>query len=115
MQTTVTRAPVAHAVITKDVDVSDASSITEVWNPASGKRVVLIGWTLTSSAAVTLKLVAESDSAANRVVHIQVAANGGESRQLPHGAGIYFDEDENIEVLTSAAAAVKGTLYGYEV
>lgn len=98
----------------KDIDLSGDQTAQAVWTPASGECIVLTGWTLTLTAAGTIKLMIDSDSGANRIVHINVPANGGESRQLPNEQVITLAADAVLKVTTTGGGDLNGTLYGYE-
>lgn len=98
----------------KDIDLTGDQTAEAVWTPASGKTVIITGWSLTLTAAGTLKLFVGTDAAANRILYLNVPANGGESRQFPEGQGIAMAADAVLKVTSTGGGDVNGTIYGYE-
>ena len=98
----------------KDIDLTGDQTAQAVWTPASGKSITLTGWTLTLTAAGTIKLMITSDTAATRFVYLNVPANGGESRQLQDKQCIGLAGDDVIKVTTTGGGDLNGTLYGFE-
>ena len=97
----------------------DAVAITAgtpatVWTPASGKKVRLLGWFLSSSAAAALEF---QDSAAAGTVVAQtplLAAAG--VHDTPHlGEGVVLAAADNtLELDVTANATVSGMVFGVE-
>ena len=97
----------------------DAVAITAgtpatVWTPASGKKVRLLGWFLSSSAAAALEL---QDSAAAGTVIAQtplLAAAG--VHDAPHlGEGLVLAAADNtLDLDVTANAIVSGMVFGVE-
>ena len=97
----------------------DAVAITAgtpatVWTPASGKKVRLLGWFLSSSAAAALEL---QDSAAAGTVIAQtplLAAAG--VHDAPHlGEGLVLAAADNtLDLDVTANATVSGMVFGVE-
>lgn len=94
-----------------DVNFGSAPTAQDIKDPGTGKRVVVVGWSLTTDTAGTLKLFLGTDAAANRIVNLEVAANGGESRQFPAEFGI--EGASGIVLKVTGPGVVRGTVYGF--
>lgn len=99
----------------KDVNTVAAGSIVTVWTPASGKRVVLMGFSISVSAQCSVLFEDNAAGAGNFVYRTPVlAANSQYTIDL--GNGVALSAVDNVLKATSSAAAnVTGTLYGIEL
>lgn len=99
----------------KDVNAVAAGSIVTVWTPTSGKKVVLMGVTISVSAAVSVLFEDNSAGAGNFVFRTpKLLADTPYTFDL--GNGVALSAVDNVLKATSSAAAnVTGTLYGIEL
>jgi hypothetical protein len=99
----------------KDVGTVALGSIATVWTPATGKKIRLMGMSISSSAAVSILFEDNSAAAANflfrtpfLVVGVPYTFDFGEK-------GILLSAANNVLKGTSSGAAnVTGTVYGAE-
>lgn len=105
-------------LVTKDIATVALGTIATIWTPASGKKIRVMGVSISSSAAVSLLL---EDNAA-------VASGGGfvwRSPFLlvntpynfdfsPHGGFLLSAANNVLKGTTSGAANVTGTVWGIE-
>ena len=99
--------------------VVDAVAITAgtpatVWTPASGKKVRLLGWFLSSSAAAALELQ-DSGAAGTVIAQTPLLAAAG-IHDAPHlGEGVVLAAADNTLGLdVTANATVSGMVFGVE-
>ena len=99
----------------KGLSAVAAGSIVTVWTPASGKRVVFMGLTISVSAACNVLFEDNSAGAGNFVFRTPtLAADTPYTFDL--GNGVALSAVDNVLKATSSAAAnVTGTLYGIEL
>ena len=99
--------------------VIDAVAITAgtpatVWTPASGKKVRLLGWFLSSSAAAALEFQ-DSGSAGTVIAQTPLLA-AAEVHDAPHiGEGVLLAAADNtLDLDVTANATVSGMVFGVE-
>lgn len=97
----------------------DAVAITAgtpatVWTPASGKKVRLLGWFLSSSAAAALEFQ-DSAAAGTVIARTPLLAAAG-VHDTPHlGEGVILAAADNtLDLDVSANATVSGMVFGVE-
>ena len=97
----------------------DAVAITAgtpatVWTPASGKKVRLLGWFLSSSAAAALELQ-DSGAAGTVIAQTPLLAAAG-VHDAPHlGEGLVLAAADNtLNLDVTASATVSGMVFGVE-
>ena len=97
----------------------DAVAITAgtpatVWTPASGKKVRLLGWFLSSSAAAALELQ-DSATAGTVIAQTPILAAAG-VHDAPHlGEGLVLAAADNtLDLDVTANATVSGMVFGVE-
>jgi len=97
----------------------DAVAITAgtpatVWTPASGKKVRLLGWFLSSSAAAALEFQ-DSAAAGTVVAQTPLLAAAGVHDTLHLGEGVVLAAvDNTLELDVTANATVSGMVFGVE-
>jgi len=99
--------------------VIDAVAITAgtpatVWTPASGKKVRLLGWVLSSSAAASLEFQ-DSGAAGTVIAQTPLLAAAGNHNSPILGEGLILaaaDNTLNLDVTTTAT--VSGMVFGVE-
>ena len=97
----------------------DAVAITAgtpatVWTPASGKKVRLLGWFLSSSAAAALELQ-DSGAAGTVIAQTPLLAAAG-THEAPHlGEGLVLAAADNtLDLDVTANSTVSGMVFGVE-
>jgi len=99
----------------KDVNAVAGGSITTVWTPTSGKRVVFMGLTISVSAACSLLFEDNSAGAGNFVFRTpKLLADTPYTFDLGNGVALSA-VDNVLKVTSSAAANITGTIYGVEL
>ena len=99
----------------KDVSAVAAGSIVTVWTPTSGKRVRLMGVTISVSAACNVLFEDNSAGAGNFVFRTpKLLADTPYTFDLGNGK-LLSAADNVLKATSSAAANVTGTLYGVEI
>ena len=99
----------------KDVNAVAGGSITTVWTPTSGKRVVFMGLTVSVSAACSLLFEDNSAGAGNFVFRTpKLLADTPYTFDLGNGVALSA-VDNVLKVTSSAAANITGTIYGVEL
>lgn len=99
----------------KDVNAVAGGSITTVWTPTSGKRVVFMGLTVSVSAACSLLFEDNSAGAGNFVFRTpNLLADTPYTFDLGNGVALSA-VDNVLKVTSSAAANITGTIYGVEL
>ena len=99
--------------------VIDAVAITAgtpatVWTPASGKKVRLLGWVLSSSAAAALEFQ-DSGSAGTVRLQTPLLAVAGLHDSPPLGEGyLLAAADNTLNLDVTATATVSGMVFGIE-
>lgn len=99
----------------KDVATVAAGSIVTCWTPATGKKVRLLGGSISSSAAANVLFEDNSAAAANFVFRTpKLLADTPYTFDLGE-KGVLLSAANNVLKMTSSAAAnITGTLYGCE-
>ena len=99
--------------------IVDAVAITAgtpatVWTPASGKKVRLLGWVLSSSAAAALEFQ-DSGSAGTVRLQTPLLAVAGVHNSPPLGEGyVLAAADNTLNLDVTANATVPGMVFGVE-
>ena len=99
--------------------IIDAVAITAgtpatVWTPASGKKVRLLGWVLSSSAAAALEFQ-DSGSAGTVRLQTPLLAAAGVHNSPPFGEGyVLAAVDNTLDLDVTANATVSGMVFGVE-
>jgi hypothetical protein len=103
------------ALVTKDLSAVAIGSIATVWTPASGKKVRLLGGTLSVSAAVNVLF---EDNAAGAGAFLwrtpKLAVDTPYTFTVGAGGKVLAAANNVLKATSSAAANVTGTLYGTE-
>jgi len=111
----ITRAHVGELVIKMVTAVAIVTGTpATIWTPAAGKKVRMLGWTLSASAAARLQF---EDSAAAGTVIAQSAllATAGISNMEKFGEGLALAAANNLLKLNvSANSTVSGMVFGVE-
>ena len=91
-----------------------AGTPATVWTPASGKKVRLLGWFLSSSAAAALELQ-DSGAAGTVIAQTPLLATAG-IHDAPHlGEGVVLAAADNtLNLDVTANATVSGMVFGVE-
>jgi hypothetical protein len=85
-----------------------------VWTPASGKKVRLLGWFLSSSAGAALELQ-DSGSAGTVIAQTPLLAAAGTHDAPNLGAGVLLAAADNtLDLDVTANATVPGMVFGVE-
>lgn len=98
----------------KDVSFTGDQTNAAVWTPASGKRIIVVGWIVTLSASGSLILSEGNNSTSTNILRMSVTSNGGDSRMLWESAPIAFATDAVLKITTTGGGNAAGTIYGYE-
>lgn len=99
--------------------IVDAVAITAgtpatIWTPASGKKVRLLGWRLSASAAASLEFQ-DSGAAGTVIAQSPLLAIAGIDVAEQIGAGVVLAAaDATLELDVSATATVSGMVWGVE-
>lgn len=108
--------PFRSTTVTKDIATVALGSITTIWTPATGKKIRVLGLSVSSSAAVNLLLEDNSSSAANFVWRTpKLLADTPYTFDFsPSGGFLLSAKDNVLKATTSGAANVTGTVWGIE-
>lgn len=107
------------AFTTDTFKMIDAVAVTAgtpatVWTPAAGKKVRLLGWFLSSSAAAALELQ-DSGAAGTVIAQTPLLAAAGVHDAPQLGEGIVLAAADNtLEIDVTANATVSGMVFGVE-
>lgn len=105
------------ADISKDLSAVTITTITTLWTPTAGKRVFLLGGSISVSAAVNVLFEDNAAGAGNFIYRTpKLLADTPYTFVINNGAGFQLTADDRVlKATASAAAAITGTLWGLEV
>lgn len=98
-----------------DVNAVDATAIVTVWTPTSGKRIRLMGFSISVSAACSVLFEDNSAGAGNFVYRTpKLLADTPYMMDLGNGK-VLSAANHVLKATASAGATITGTLYGVEI
>lgn len=101
------------ALVYKEVNNVAVGTITTIWTPAAGKRIVLLGFAFSLSVAASLLF--EDNSAGNFLFRTPVLVANTPYTFTFNGRGLMLAAVNNVlRVTASAAANLTGTVFGTE-
>ena len=109
------REPKIQANIFKMIDANaiTAGTAENVWVPTGDRRVRLLGWSLSASAATAIEFVAASaDTTVLAQTPLLAAAGIHDSPDL--GDGILLASNDDLQIDVTASATISGMIWGVE-
>lgn len=108
--------PYRSILVTKDIGTIALGSITTLWTPATGKKIRVMGLSISSSAAVSVLLEDNSNAAANFIWRTpKLLVDTPYTFDFsPHGGFLLSAADNVLKGTSSGAANVTGTVWGIE-
>jgi hypothetical protein len=99
----------------KDLSAVAIGSITTVWTPASGKKIRLMGGTISVSAAANV-LFEDNEAGAGKFIFRTPKLLADTPYDLPLKEGVELSAvDHVLKATASASASITGTLFGVEI
>ena len=100
--------------VTKDFSAVAVGTIVTAWTPAAGKRIRLLGGTISLSAGVSLLFEDNEAGSSNKFRTPKVAADTPMNLNLPPTGMLLSAVDNVLKMTSSGAANMTGTLWGEE-